>query len=257
VGFTSAANALTSGVYSASLTFTDGNTHLTRKALFMLQVSASLVQNSGFETGSFTNWSFVGNTSDSYVSTFVIAPHSGQYAANFGQGITLAYLSQVLPTSPGQAYLLGFWLANPTGATPTQFVVNWITSPGITKTLLNLTNLSAFNWTNEQFVVVATGTNSVLQFGFIDDPQFLSLDDVSLTPVPTPLLATAAQTGGMLAFSWAAFPGLQYQVQYATNLLQSAWTNLGMPITASNTSGAATVTNGADPQRFYRLLGPQ
>jgi hypothetical protein len=257
VGFASAASALTSAVYSASVAFTDGTTHLTQTVPFTLEVSASLVKNGGFEAGSFTNWSLTGDTNLSFVSASQITPHSGNYCAVFGQYGSLAYLSQTVPTSPGQAYLLGFWLPNPTGATPTQFLVNWIASPANTNNLLNLTNLSAFNWTNIQFVVVATGTNSILQFGFRDDPQYLGLDDVSLTAVPTPVLTTAAPTHGTLAFSWTSFPGLKYQVQCTTNLTQAIWSNLGMPITASNTAGAATVTNGAGSQRFYRILGPQ
>lgn len=257
VGFNSTANSLTSGVYSASLTFTDGNTLLTRTTGFELEVSASLMQNGGFETGNFTNWSLIGNAAANFVLPSQITPHSGQYCAVFGQVSSLAYLSQTVPTSPGQVYLFSFWLTNPTGATPNQFLVNWITNPASTNTLINLTNVNALNWTNEQFVVVSTGTNSMLQFGFRDDPKYLGLDDVSLIPVPTPVLAAAAPTGGMLTISWTAFPGGKYQLQYATNLTSPNWINLGMLITASNTVGAATVSIGIDWQRFYRVLWSQ
>jgi hypothetical protein len=253
----STANALTSGVYSASLAFTDENSQLTKTSPFTLQISASLVQNGGFETGTFADWSFSGNTNYNAVSASQITPHSGNYCAVFSQVGSLAHLSQTVPTSAGQAYLLSFWLANPTGFTPSQFLVNWITSPSRTNTLLNLTNLSAFAWTNEQFIVVSTGTSSVLQFGFRDDPASLGFDDVSLVAVPTPVLATGAPANGTLAFSWTAFPGLKYQMQYKTNLTQSGWIDLGMPFTASNTVGAATVSIGPDPQRFYRILGRQ
>ena len=257
VGFSSTANALTSGVYSASLVFTDGNAHLSQTSLFTLEVSASLLKNGGFETGNFTNWSLAGNLSANFVSTLQVAPHSGQYAAVFGQVGSPAYLSQTVLTVPGQAYLLSFWLANPTGGTPSQFLLNWITSPSTTNTLISQTNLNAFGWTNEEFVVVATGTNSVLQFGFRDDPKYLGFDDVSLIPVPTPVLEPAAAADGTLTFSWVAFPGLKYQVQYATNLTPANWINLGTPITASNAIGAAAISVGADMQGFYRVMGPQ
>jgi hypothetical protein len=104
---------------------------------------------------------------------------------------SLAYLSQTVPTSPGQAYLLSFWLANPVAGTPNQFVVNWNTNLSSTNTILSQTNLGAFNWTNEQFVVLAAGASSVLQFGFQDDPQYLGLDDVSLVLVSPPIAANA------------------------------------------------------------------
>jgi len=257
VSLNSTANALTSGVYSASLVFTDATTHLTRETLFTLQVSSSLVQNGGFETGTFTNWVMPGNTIVNSVSASRIVPHSGNYCAVFGQASVLTFLSQTVSTAPGQAYLLSFWLANPVSGTPNQFLVNWVASPSNTNSPVNLTNLNAFNWTNEQFVVISTGTNSILQFGFRDDPQYLGLDDVSLILVPTPVLAAAAPTNGMLAFSWTAFPGLKYQVQYSTNLTQAGWMDLGMPIAASNAIGTATISIGTDPQRFYRILGPQ
>jgi hypothetical protein len=248
---------VTSGVYLATLTFTDQNTHLTRTSIFTLYVSASLVQNGGFETGDFTDWSLAGSTSLNSVSAVITSAHSGEYSADFGQGGSLAYLSQTIPTSSGQTYLLGFWLANPSSGTPNRFLVNWISNPAGTNTLLSQTNLSSFNWTNKQFVVVSTGTNATVQFAFRDDPQYLCLDDVSLVPVPRPLLQTATPAGGMLALSWAAFPGLKYQVQYKTNLLQTGWVNLGNLITTSNGIGGATITIGTDLQRFYRILGPQ
>jgi subtilase family serine protease len=257
VGFSSAANALTSGVYSATLTFVDGNTSLTRARPFTLQVSQSLVQNGGFETGSFSSWTLTGNTSDNVVSASRITPHSGDYDAVFGQYGSLAYLSQTVPTSPGQAYLLSFWLSNPTGATPNQFLVNWNTNLSSTNTLLSQTNLGAFNWTNEQFVVIATSSSSVVQFGFRDDPQYLGLEDVSLIPIPTPVLTTAAPTDETLTFSWATYAGLLYQVQFKTNLAQADWVNLGIPIEATNAVMSASDPIGADPRRFYRILSSQ
>jgi subtilase family serine protease len=255
VGFNSAAYTLTSGVYHAAVLFTDKNIGQTQTRSFALQISPSLVQNGGFETGNFTNWSLAGDTNINSVSASRFTPHSGQYAAAFGQYGSLAYLSQTVPTVPGQAYLLSFWVANPMSGTPNQLLVDWIQNPANTNTLLSLTNLDAFTWTNEQFIVTSTGASAVLQFGFRDDPQYLGLDDVSLIPVPTPVLATTTPASGTLAFSWAAYSGLKYQVQFKTNLTQAGWINLGAPITASNATGVATVSFGTDLQRFFRVMG--
>ncbi|MGA3181083.1 MAG: protease pro-enzyme activation domain-containing protein [Verrucomicrobiota bacterium] len=187
LSFNSAANDLASGAYSTALAFTDGNTGLTRTLPFTLQVSRSVLTNGGFETGSFSSWSLTGNTSDNVVTTSLVTPHSGEYAAAFGQAGSLAYLSQTVSTTAGQAYLLSFWLSNPKAGTPNQFVVNWNTNLSSTNTILSQTNLGPFNWTNEQFIVTAAGTSSVLQFGFRDDPQYLGLDDVSLIPLQPPV----------------------------------------------------------------------
>jgi hypothetical protein len=257
VGINSTANALTSGVYSAALAFTDATTQLTRESLFTLQISASLVLNGGFETGNFTNWILAGDQIENTVTSLRVTPHSGNYCAIFSQYGSVGYLSQAVPTLPGQAYLLAFWLANTTGSTPNQFLVNWITSPANTNTLISQANLGVFGWTNEQFVVVSTETNSILQFGFRQGPQYFGLDDVSLVPVPTPVLTAVAAVNGTMALSWVAFPGLKYQVQFTTNFTQSGWIDLGSPITASNAVGAAIISIGTDWQRFYRVLGPQ
>ena len=71
--------------------------------------------------------------------------------------------------------MLSFWLDSPDGKTPNEFLVSWNGN-----TLLDRTNLPATGWTNIQFVVTATGTSTVLQFGFRDDPSYLGLDDISV-----------------------------------------------------------------------------
>ena len=72
-----------------------------------------------------------------------------------------------------------------------------------------------------------------------------------------PVLAAGGPVDGALTVSWASFPGLTYQVQYKTNLAQAGWINLGNPVVASNSVMSASVPIGPDPQRFYRLFGPQ
>ncbi len=55
-------------------------------------------------------------------------------------------------------------------------------------------NLAAVGWTNFQFLVTATDTNSVLQFGFRDDTSSFGLDDVQVLPLASadgsPIIAT-------------------------------------------------------------------
>jgi hypothetical protein len=49
--------------------------------------------------------------------------------------------------------------------------------------------------------------------------------------------------------------GLVYQVQYETNLAQSAWVNLGKPLVATNDTLTVSETNAFNlPQVFYRLV---
>ena len=130
---------------------------------------SGLVLNGGFETGNLTNWTATAGAvnSGSHV-------HSGTYSFSDLSG-TLQTLSQTLATAPGISYLLSVWVgvfeqrAN-------EFEVSWNGT-----TLMNDTNLPAVGWTNFQFLVAATETNTVLQFGF-KDASGIYLDDISVLP---------------------------------------------------------------------------
>jgi hypothetical protein len=147
------------------------------------------------------------------------------------------------------------WLNNPGkfGNTPNEFSVSWNGN-----TLFDQINLPTNGvWTNLQFIVTATSSNTVLQFGERDDPWYLGLDDVSLTPIPAAAFqtTTVTATNNNLKFAWNAMSGLVYQVQFKTNLLQNNWVVL-KSITATNTAITFVDTNPitGSPQKFYRLL---
>ena len=112
-------------------------------------------------------------------TNIVINPHSGTYFAALREPSALAYLSQNVPTFAGQTYLLSLWMDSPDGKTPNEFNVSWNGN-----TLFDLVNLPKLGWTNLQFIVTATGSSTVLQFGARDDLTYLALDDVSVTPIP-------------------------------------------------------------------------
>ena len=256
VSLNAAADSLASGIYTNNVVITNQN-GVAATLPFVLLVGQPLVQNGGFETGDFTSWTLNGNSSYNFVATssqISGAVHSGSYGAALGQYGSLGYLYQVLTTSPGQNYLLSLWLDNPNnsyGATPNQFLVQWNGT-----TVFNQTNIPFTAWTNLQFIVTATGSSAVLQFGFYDNPWYLCLDDISVTPVPVPAFRTATATAGTFNLSWATVTGLLYQVQYKTNLLQANWINLGKPLVATNGNLTVSDTNSihSTPQRFYRLL---
>ncbi len=158
-----------------------------------------LVQNGGFETGSFSSWSETGNFVDCSVSSSSPAVHSGMYGALLGPAGSLGHLSQSLPTVAGQLYLLSLWLDSPDGLSPNEFLVAWNGT-----VMFDQTNLGAIGWTNLQFYVTATGTNTSLEFGFRDDASFLGLDGIQISPVVSadgpPIIVTQpanqAGTGG-------------------------------------------------------------
>jgi hypothetical protein len=260
---TAAANLLPAGVYVANLWFTNLSSGLGQLRQFTLQVGQELVLDGGFEAGDFCYWNLAGDSSV-YFDNFVdftgdssggtgYSAYAGIYFAAFGQVSDVAYFSQPLPTLPGQLYLLSFFLENPSGETPNQFLVQWNTNATSQNVIFNQTNMGSFGWTPMQFLATASANVTTLRFGGRNDNAFFALDNVSVMPVPQPNIQAATMVSGTLQLTWAALPGLQYQVQYTTDLSQPTWTPVGSVITA--TSGTATFSDniGPDPQRFYRV----
>src|ERR1017187_3258110 len=157
----------------------------------------SLVLNGDFETGDFTGWTLAGDTSHTFVDDGSESgtPYSGGYEAALGTSGSLGYLSQTLSTAPGASYLLSFWLDNPY-ADPGEFIVSWNGN-----TLLDKMNPVADDWTIIQFVVTATGTSTVLQFGFQDDCDYLDLDDISVVPAQPGNLFTFTTNNGTITIT--------------------------------------------------------
>jgi hypothetical protein len=224
-----------------------------------LAIGQSIVANGGFETGDFTAWTLVGNTvvgNSVYnvVTSEDVFPgivHTGNFGAFLGQSGFLATLTQDLPTTANQLYQLSFWLNNPVSGSGQQFAARW----NGTNILLNQINPPAFAWTNFQFLVTATGTNTQLRFYARNDPNYFGFDDVSVTPVPPVVFQSAQVVGGNLQMSWNALAGLNYEVDYTTNLAPVNWQLLGNVTAATNVCGLVdTNIFNSDSQRFYQLI---
>ena len=256
------ANRLDVGVYPASLCFSNQTVHFAQYVPFVLQVGQSVVQNGGFEAGNFSFWNLTNDTFslvDYTGAVSGIAPHSGSYLADLGQSGSFGTLSQTLLTVANQAYVLSVWFNSPnvtqvtggavTNNTPNEFSVSWNGNP-----LFDQAYIGPLGWTNLQFIVAATGPSTVLQFGEQDDPWYLGLDDVSVTPIPYPSFRSVAKmsNSNAVVFSWNSMAGFGYQVQYSTNLATTNWTVLSTNIAFGP---ILTLTNGygTDPRRFYRI----
>jgi hypothetical protein len=214
-------------------------------------LSVNVVQNGGFESGNLDGWMQSGNTSYTYVSSSSAYSHSGSYGLQVGPAGSLGYLSQTIPTQPGAAYLLSFWFDCP-GGNPNEFLVIWNGN-----TLFDQTDIPAIGWTNMQFIVTATETNTVLEFGFRKDPGYFGLDDISVSEISGPpiLLSSAGfSTNGEFQLCVYGQIGRAYTLQASTNLMN--WVSL-FDFTCTNSP-----MNVVDPvpqnfsQRFYRVLMP-
>jgi hypothetical protein len=76
---------------------------------------------------------------------------------------------------------------------------------------------------------------------------------VVIAQPPTLQSAAANQASGTFIIDWKAPPGQLCQVQYQTNLSESAWINLGLEVNVTNGTVRAT-DSVASSQRFYRLV---
>jgi hypothetical protein len=208
-----------------------------------------LVQNGGFELGTFDYWTTGGDFDYCSVNSEYV--HSGVYGAELAAPDSPGYISQTLATTVGQVYLVSCWLYCD-GTTPNEFSVTWNGT-----TLFDQQNIGDTSWTNLQFQVSATTTNTVLTFEFRDDWTYLGLDDITVNPMGdnSPLqFQTMTLNNDTINLHWNAQAGQLYQVQYTTNLTQIHWVNLGGVLSTPNSSIMVTDDPTASTTRFYRIV---
>jgi subtilase family serine protease len=74
-----------------------------------------------------------------------------------------------------------------------------------------------------------------------------------LASVPAPHLLALTHNAGRLIVQWASVPQESYQLQYATNLINAKWINLGPPTNASSVVTSMSEASTNSP-RFYRVI---
>ena len=268
VSLDAAAYALSAGTYVGGVLFSNQISHAVRTREFVLVAGQNLVQNNDFEDAAYQepDWAQTGGVGiydevpyPSFNYDFVddgtltgYFPESGYQFFVFGTAGAIGYISQIIPTVPGQTYVLSFWLANQGGGTPTEFLANWNTNR-----IYDLKNSGTFDWSNNTFYLTATGTNSFLQFGARDDNQvgFIGLDNVTVTPIPSFNPSISKVGPGAVALTWSSAAGQTYDVQYSTNLLSTNWTGLST-VTAGGQTLSVTNAIGGGPLGFYRIAVP-
>lgn len=198
---------------------------LAAACLASVAVAQNLVQNPGFETGSFTGWtasSYGGHGGARWEIYSGAGAHTGTHYASTGcngsSGGTCiapdpgagAWLYQDLATTPGTQYTLTFYYApgGATGGGVAELQVLWgpSGSPLTTGGNGSCTGSCVFDnaligsstYTKYTMTLTATSTSMRLEFLGRQDPQLDFLDDVSVvapspnTPVPPSLPLTLA-----------------------------------------------------------------
>jgi hypothetical protein len=294
VSLNAAANSLPAGTYTAGVLFSNQTSHALRMREFVLVAGQNLVVNGGFEEypAALPNWAQTGGVGmyneipyptanfdfvdDGTLTSFAPTaptPHSGTNFCVLGTPGTYGYISQNIPTVPGQSYTLSFWLMNTPDGTPTErFLVNWNANSGPANTVYSFSDTTGFDWSNVVVSLTAASTNTILQFGARSDQSadtlnnsllgwgnFFVLDDVTLMPIGSLSAATinasiSRASPGTFVLTWNSVSGTVYHVQYSATLLSANWVNV-----STNTAAGSTlsVTNTvAGPLGFYRIVVP-
>jgi hypothetical protein len=169
--------------------------------------SANLVTNGNFDADSPDSgvaplgWTLVlaPSGSDFFVGSGPgFGPFSPPNSANFGAtGGFDDVLSQVLSTTPGQAYTISFELAHDSTNNVNDFSANFGTNQ-----ILSLTNTAEFAYTLYSFTDTATSSSTTISFAGRENPAWYDLDNVDVE------VATAVPEPGSLAVFGAALFGL-------------------------------------------------
>ena len=166
-------------------------------------------------------WTGVGHREDQGYGTFF--PHDGNAEYAFGAYFPMpvsnpTVLYQDIATTPGQEYLVSFWIQHSNVSDPgtdvymnghfagveTLNLVGGVTffegvGPGGGMDANIMDHDYAWRFmTQYTTTVTATGTTSRLEFqGYNNNNDYWHLDDVSVTPVPEPFTVTLAAVGGL------------------------------------------------------------
>jgi hypothetical protein len=68
------------------------------------------------------------------------------------------------------------------------------------------------------------------------------------------MFTAISRTGGSVNLTWTAVAGLNYRLQYNTNLMGTNWTAVAGDVLAGGPTASKTDSPATNAARFYRVL---
>lgn len=158
-------------------------------------------------------------------------------------------LSTTIPTTPGALYRLSFQTYGPSQGTSGKVTAGSLSqvfdAPDGGASATAIYHSYVFTFTANASSTTVT-FEPIFTFGF--GP---AIDDVSVEPI-APLLAIRLS---QVELSWKTTEGVNYQVQYRSELTSNLWTDLGAAIVGDgNTKFFTDAIAPGQPQRFYQVV---
>jgi len=272
------------GVNGVASAFVPGRSAFYRVLETIPGGNANLVLNPGFELSGAnairaTNWNILANAGAQIVATNASTPSpfdglrvlymESSVPAGGGPAPNSDVRSDFLPVTAGTTYNLSFYAANPVkigGANPQYSLFFYDTNNNPVGGPLFTSFASVGSaWTQVTNSVTPPAGAAQLTIGWIQAvgagagfDWVTLIDDVSLSsgagaPGQTNVLSAASQPA--IQVSWASAAGSSYQVQAATDLLDTAttWSALGGIVTGNGAANTAVDPVSAT-RKFYRVL---
>ncbi|MBN3958844.1 DUF642 domain-containing protein [Nostoc sp. NMS8] len=142
-----------------------------------------------------TGWTKSGNPIDISGTRISNFPQSNNQGLKIGGFIDLSYISQTLSTKPGQEYELSYYLAS---IAEEPDIDNQFQTFVGGKNVFDQKNIDFQPYTPYKFNFTADTSSTELKFGAVDRRAILSLDTVSVKPVPEPFNLGGIAIAGLL-----------------------------------------------------------
>ena len=113
-----------------------------------------------------------------------------------------------------------------------------------------------FTWTPDESYIDTTNAITVRATD-LNDTNLTAVQSFNVIVVSPPMMQAVSTDGTNLLLSWSAISGLNYSLQYTTNLAATNWIDLATNVVAAGGMATNSDMLTTDLARFYRVrVGP-